>query len=233
MQQDILHQEVLRNFLLKGNLDFEEVISMKSQTIQEIKNVKELGFGLQELKQFRRKLDEVDEQAGKPAGTKASVERFFRFFDEYYCDYYNLSDKVKELQSTITESTEKLDYMSMAFGLTPDIAMMIYSLAQKGINRFDIPDLVKKIEEKHHASHSISVKLDTTTSNRDSANSKKPPLVSEENNPSPNNDKRSDLGDTQVKTDLLSSPDCCPKQKRIEDVVRGGKTSPESHQLVT
>jgi hypothetical protein len=71
-----------------------------------------LGFGLQELKQFRRKLDEVDEQAGKPAGTKASVERFFRFFDEYYCDYYNLSDKVKELQSTITESTEKLDYMS-------------------------------------------------------------------------------------------------------------------------
>jgi hypothetical protein len=121
----------------------------------------------------------------------------------------------------------------MAFGLTPDIAMMIYSLARKGINRFDIPDLVKKIEEKHHASHSISVKLDTTTSNRDSANSKKPPLVSEENNPSSNIDKRSDLGDTQVKTDLLSSSDCCPKQKRIEDVVRGGKTSPESHQLVS
>jgi len=70
-----------------------------------MKKVKELGFGLQELKLLRRKLDEVDEQAG----AKASVERFFRFFDDYYCDYYNLSDKVKELQSTITESTEKLD----------------------------------------------------------------------------------------------------------------------------
>ncbi len=188
IHQEIRHQEVRRNFLLKWNLDFEELISAKSQTIQEIKNVKELGFGLQELKLLRRKLDEVDEQAGESAGAKASVERFFRFFDEYYCDYYNLSDKVKELQSNITESTEKLDYMSMAFGLTPDIGMMIYSLARKGINRFDIPDLVKKIEEKHHASHSISFKIDTTTSDRDSAGFKKPPLVSEESNPRTSND---------------------------------------------
>ena len=87
------------------------------------------------LKQLRRKLDEVDEQAGEPAGAKASVERFFRFFDDYYFDYYKLDDKVKELESTITESTEKLDYVSMALGLTPDIAVMTYSLAQKGITR--------------------------------------------------------------------------------------------------
>jgi hypothetical protein len=137
-----------------------------------------------------------------------------------------------ELESNITESTEKLDYVSMALGLTPDIAVMTYSLAQKGINKYDLPELARKIEEKHRSSNSILLKIDTT-SNRDSANSKKPPLVSEESNASSNNDKRSDLGDTQVKTHLLSSSDCCPKQKRIENVVRGGKTSPESHQLVS
>ena len=38
----------------------------------------------------------------------------------------------------------------MAFGLTPDIARMIYSLARKGINRFDIPDLVKKLRRNIH-----------------------------------------------------------------------------------
>ncbi len=98
--------------------------------------------------------------------------------------------------------------------------------------KYDLPELARKIEERYRSSNSILLNIDTA-SNRDSANSKKPPLVSEENNPSSNNDKRSDLGDTQVKTDLLSSSDCCPKQKRIEDVVRGGKTSPESHQLVS
>lgn len=55
---------------------------------------------------------------------------------------------------------------------------MIYYFVRKGINRDDIPDLAKKIEEKHHSSHSISFKIDTT-SNRDSANSMKPPLVLE------------------------------------------------------
>jgi len=132
------------------------------------------------------------------------------------------------LQSNITESSEKLEYLSGAFGLTPDIAVMTYSLAQKGINKYDLLELARKIEEQHRSSNSILFKLDTT-SNRDSANSKKPPSVSEGSNPSSNNDKRSDLSDTQVKTDLLSSSDCCPKQKRIEDVVRGGKSLPESH----
>jgi hypothetical protein len=54
-------------------------------------------------------------------------------------------------------------------------------------------------------------------------------LVSEESNPSTNNDERPDLVDSRVKTDLLSS-DCYRKQKKIEDVIRGSKTSPESHQ---
>ena len=227
MQQIILRDEVTHNSMLKDNAFLDELLEKNSQTLRELEYVKEMGFGLQELKKLRHKLEEVDEQAGKSAGSKASVEKFFKFFDEYYCDFYNLYDKVKEFKTKITESSEKLEHLSGAFGLTPDIAVMTYSLAQKGIHKYDLPDLARKIEEKHRSSNAILFNVDTT-SNLDPANSKKPSLVSEESNPSANNDKRSDLGDIPVKTDLLSS-DCCPKQKRIEDVVRGGKTSPESH----
>jgi hypothetical protein len=101
MHQDVLHQEVRFNYLLKQNASLGELHSKNSQTLQELENVKELGFGRQVLKKLRHKLDEVDEQAGKPTGSKDSVERCFRFFDDHYCDYYNLDDKVKEMQSSI------------------------------------------------------------------------------------------------------------------------------------
>lgn len=96
-----MHQEVRFNYLLKQNASLGELHSKNSQTLQELENVNELGFRLQVLKKLRHKLDEVDEQAGKPTGSKDSVERFFRFFDDHYCDYYNLDDKVKEMQSSI------------------------------------------------------------------------------------------------------------------------------------
>jgi hypothetical protein len=179
LHQEVLHQGVMHNFLSKENLGLEELRSKNSQILRELEYVKQLGFGLQELKKLRYKLDEVDEEAGKPTGSKASIDRFFRFLDNYYCDYYNLEDKVKELQSTITESGENLERLSMAFGLTPDIAMMIHSLARKGISKYDIPDLVKKIEDKHHSSNSISFKIDTITTNQNSNNIRKPPLISQ------------------------------------------------------
>jgi len=101
MHQDVLHQEVRFNYLLKQNASFGELHSKNSQTLQELENIKELGFGRQVLKKLRHKLDEVDEQAGKSTASKDSVERIFRFFDDHYCDYYNLDGKVKEMQSSI------------------------------------------------------------------------------------------------------------------------------------
>jgi hypothetical protein len=179
LHQEILHQGVMNNFLSKENLGLEELQSKNSQILQELEYVKQLGFGLQELKKLRYKLEEIDEQAGKPTGSKSSIDRFFRFLDDYYYDYYNLEDKVKELQSTIIESGENLEHLSMAFGLTPDISMMIHSLARKGISKYDIPDLVKKIEDKHHSSNSILFKIDTITTNQNSDNIRKPPTISE------------------------------------------------------
>jgi hypothetical protein len=229
MKKIVLQQQVHHDFLLTQNLALEEFRSKNSQVLQDLEYVKGFGFGLQELRTLRHKLDEIDEQAGKSTGSRDSVEKFFRFFDEYYFDYYSASDKVEELKSGIVESSEKLEYLSSALGLTPEIAMMILSLARKGINRDDIPNLASKFEENHHLSNSILFKIDTI-SKRDSPGFKKPfPLVSEESNPSTYSDKRSYLDDTQVKTKSAFSS---PKQKRIEDVVRGGKTSLESHQQV-
>lgn len=101
MHQNVLNQEVRFNYLLKQNASLGDLDSKNSQTLQELENVNELGFGLQVLRILRHELDEVGEQAGKPTASKDSVERLFRFFNDYYCDYYNLDDKVKEMQSSI------------------------------------------------------------------------------------------------------------------------------------
>lgn len=163
LHQNILHQESRQNLLVKQNYDLEELCSKNSQTIRELEYVKGLGFGLSELKKLRHKLDEVDEQAGKPSGSRASIEKFFEIFDDHYFDSYNLTNKLKELRSEMVELHKNRDRLLSAIGLTPDLVIMIHSLVSKGISREDIPDLVNKIVEKYQTTHSISWKIETNS----------------------------------------------------------------------
>jgi hypothetical protein len=70
LNQEVLHQGVMHNFLLKENAALEELHSKNSQTLQELEYIRQLGFGLQELKKLRYKLDEVDDRQESPQDPK-------------------------------------------------------------------------------------------------------------------------------------------------------------------
>jgi len=107
--------------------------------IRELDELKDMGFGLRELKSLRHLLSELAAENGGDAEKGNSVKRFIDDIEIYYADYLALRSKVEQLSHNYELFCLLLGTMS---GLGPSIS----SYLRKNPTKNDIRELIGVIE---------------------------------------------------------------------------------------
>jgi hypothetical protein len=116
-----------------------EELELSKMRIRELDELKDMGFGLRELKSLRHLLSELAAENGGDAEKGNSVKRFIDDIEIYYADYLALRSKVEQLSHNYELFCLLLGTMS---GLGPSIS----SYLRKNPTKNDIRELIGVIE---------------------------------------------------------------------------------------
>jgi hypothetical protein len=141
-QERLLESLKGRSFEVEKENKFqEELLDERRLKNSELDTLKEMGFGLKELKIFRNLITEFAAENGLSAENKYEiVRRFFSDFENHYDDYLRLREKVSQLEA------EK-SYIMLTLPLYSRLGEAVSSFIRRGATQNDIKNVIKMIEE--------------------------------------------------------------------------------------
>jgi hypothetical protein len=106
MEMAIASQEQLLAALRQRSLQIEqenksqeELLAERRLKNSELDGLKEMGFGLKELKILRNLITEIAAEKGRSIENNEAVRKFISDIEDHYDDYLRLRDKVSQLES--------------------------------------------------------------------------------------------------------------------------------------
>jgi phage-related minor tail protein len=106
MEMAIASQEQLLAALRQRSLQIEqenksqeELLAERRLKNSELDGLKEMGFGLKDLKILRNLITEIAAEKGRSIENNEAVRKFISDIEDHYDDYLRLRDKVSQLES--------------------------------------------------------------------------------------------------------------------------------------
>ena len=131
------------------NTSFSHVLEMNRITVSLIDELRFLGFGFKELKQFRDTVAEVIRSNGLPLGDGSAVEQILEDIRTDYEPILGFKTKIRDQRKVLTNLTIEIQRQLGIYNALPHVNILLNSLIRKGFGEDEIVRVAADLLENH------------------------------------------------------------------------------------